>query len=104
MIGEERRKENKEKEDQKIKDTHTKIITYLSGQITKRIPLKTLLDTSEMLYYDEEKTVYRFDGECVIDVEMKRQRAFDSEHCLTLLILFYVIFSCKDLENFKACT
>ena len=32
------------------------------------------------------------------------KRAFDSEHWLTLLILFYVIFACKNLENFKAFT
>lgn len=76
MIGEEGEKENKEKEDWKEKDTQTKIITYLSGQIAKRIPLKTLLDTSEMLYYDEEMKVYRFGGERVIDVEIEKIESF----------------------------
>lgn len=66
MIGEER-----EKEDQKVKDTQTKIITYLSEQITKRIPLKTLLDTGERLYCEEQKKVYRFGGEHVMDVEIE---------------------------------
>jgi hypothetical protein len=79
-------------------------MTYLSEQITKRIPLKTLLDTGEMLYYDEENKVYRSGGERVIDVEKEKNRAFDSEHCLTLIMLFYVVFPCKNLENFKACT
>jgi hypothetical protein len=53
MIGEER-----EKEDCRVKDIQTKIITYLSGQIMKRIRLKTFLDTREMLYCDEEIEVF----------------------------------------------
>jgi hypothetical protein len=38
-----------------INDIDTRIVTYLSGQITKRILLKTLFDISEMLYYDEKR-------------------------------------------------
>ena len=48
----------REKEDCRVKDIQTKIITYLSGQILKRIRLKTLLDTREMLYCDEEMEVF----------------------------------------------
>ena len=38
----------------------------------KRIPLKTLLDTSEMLYHNEERKVYSFGGERAIEVEIER--------------------------------
>ena len=76
MIGEESEKENKEDKDQKVKDTQTKIIIYLSGQIMKRIPLKILVDTSEMLYNNEGKKVYRFGSECVMDVKIEKMESF----------------------------
>ena len=46
----------------------------------KRIPLKTLLDKIEILYHNLEEKVYCFGGECVIDVEIERLRAFDSDN------------------------
>jgi hypothetical protein len=42
----------------------------------KRILLKTLLDTTEILYYDEEKKVYRFGGERVTDVKIEKIESF----------------------------
>lgn len=53
-----------------------KIITYFSEQIRKRIPLKALPDTGEMLYYEDQKKVYRLGGERVIDVEIEKIESF----------------------------
>ena len=53
-------------------DQGTKIITYLTNAVMNGIPVKTLLDTGDMLYYDSEGKVYRFGGERIIDIEVEK--------------------------------
>jgi hypothetical protein len=44
--------------------------------LLEETPLKTLLDTGEMLYYDEERKVHSFGGERTIDVEIEKIESF----------------------------
>jgi P4 family phage/plasmid primase-like protien len=59
-------------EEMKGNDPHTKIKNYLTEEVIKRISLRTLLDTGEILYYDSKEKVWRFNGERMIDVEIEK--------------------------------
>jgi P4 family phage/plasmid primase-like protien len=60
----------KEKVDE---DQNTKIISYLSVEVMKRVAIKTLFDTQQILYYDTGRNKhFRFGGDSIIDAEIEK--------------------------------
>jgi putative DNA primase/helicase len=53
-------------------DDNSKIITYLTRQVMQSVPLRTLFDSREILYYDKREKFYRPGGDRIIDIEVER--------------------------------
>jgi len=54
-----------------VEDDTTRIISFLAPEVKKRVTLKTMFDTREILYFDKTKNYYRFGGEAIIDAEIE---------------------------------